>query len=73
MAEDENGNPTVCYAKITVENCRDDVTAEAIEKARAAGKKCLHPIDQKYITIVDIDEYNRECLEEGEKDGEDMG
>ena len=33
MAEDENGNPEECYVKVKMQNCRDDATAEEIEKA----------------------------------------
>ena len=33
MAEDENGNPAECYATVKLQNCRDDATAEEIEKA----------------------------------------
>ena len=74
MAEDENGNPTECYAKLVIENCRDDVTDEEIEKVHMDGKKYLSNIDPKYITLVDIEEYDRECNEGGENnEGADMG
>ena len=68
MAEDENGNPAECYATVKLQNCRDDATAEEIEKAQIEMmSKGFFGIDPQYITPILMEEYNQEM---GEDEGD---
>lgn len=72
MAEDENGNPTECYATVKLQNCRDDATAEEIEKAHIEMmSKGFVGIAPQYITPVSIEEYLRETGEDEDDEDED--
>ena len=67
MAEDENGNPTECYIKVKMQNCRDDATAEEIEKAHIEMmSKGFVGIDPQHITPISMEEYNQEMGEDEE-------
>lgn len=60
-----------CYATVKLQNCRDDATAEEIEKAHIEMmSKGFVGIDQQYITPISMEEYNQEMGEdEGDMEG----